>query len=75
MSTRFIYIPRDYLIKAAGKKFEEVLDSLKREGLLEAYEAAYRLEFDSAKAQHIESILEFYDISKASLTIKSKKDK
>lgn len=67
MDSLVLYISEEKLQKAVGNKYKEILDSLKREGILDNYTFGAQLKFDKNKATHIQAILEFYDVREVSL--------
>lgn len=67
MAEVVIHVEEAKLLKAVGKTFKKVLESLVAEGLLKSYAPTITLTFDKAMARHIQSILEFHDVQNVTL--------
>jgi hypothetical protein len=57
-----VYISEANLKKSAGSYYKRVLASLMKEGALLSYTPLIELRFDKAKAKHIQTVLEFYEV-------------
>jgi hypothetical protein len=64
-----IHLSHEELKKVTGvSSFLEVLADLKDAGIVKDYKPVIELTFDKAKALHIQTVLEFYEVKKGSIT-------
>jgi len=56
------YLVKEDLIKSIGKDYQEALNTLLKEGLINSYQDVIEVKLDKDKAIHFQSALAFHDV-------------
>ena len=62
MDSIVIHVPEAELLKSAGTDYKVILDSLVKENIIVSYKPVMEVIVDKAKARHVQTVLEFYDL-------------